>query len=153
MTQMQKKKPFLRQQPAMRKVLLATLPCVFGSVYYFGWRSLVMILFCCAWGIFLEWLFSRHRKEPVSEAVLVTAVLFALVMPPGVGWHVLAVGMAGGVFFFQGGFCGVWRNNFYSPPAGRWFFFFCFSVSFAGMWGTPAGGGWGGFGKKAVVSL
>jgi len=88
MAQAQKKQTLLRKQPAMRKVLLALLPCVLGSIYYFGWRSLAIILFCCAWGFLLEWLFCRNRQEPVSEAVFVTAVLFALVMPPSVGWHV-----------------------------------------------------------------
>ena len=37
----------LRKQLAMRKVLVATVPCVFGSVYFFGWRSLASIVFCC----------------------------------------------------------------------------------------------------------
>ena len=153
MTQMQKKKPFLRQQPAMRKVLLATLPCVFGSVYYFGWRSLVMILFCCAWGIFLEWLFSRHRKEPVSEAVLVTAVLFALVMPPGVGWHVLAVGMAVAVIFSKEVFGGFGRNIFNPALAGRCFVYICFPIALTGMWEPPAEGVWSALDKWSVVPV
>jgi Na+-translocating ferredoxin:NAD+ oxidoreductase RnfD subunit len=29
----------LRKQAAMRRVVLALLPCVAGGVYYFGWRS------------------------------------------------------------------------------------------------------------------
>ncbi len=136
----QTKQTTLRKQPAMRKVLLALLPCVCGSVYYFGWRSLAMLLFCCGWGFFLEWLFCRHRKEPVSEAVFVTAALFALVMPPSAGWHVLAVGMAVAVIFSKEVFGGFGRNIFNPALAGRCFVYVCFPIALTGLWFPPAQG-------------
>ena len=145
MAQAKGKAMLLRKQPAMRKVLLAALPCVAGSVYYFGWRSLAMILFCCAWGFFLEWLFCRNRKEPVTEAVFVTAVLFALVMPPGVGWHVLAVGMAVAVIFSKEVFGGFGRNIFNPALAGRCFVYVCFPVALTGIWYPPSESSWGAF--------
>jgi Na+-transporting NADH:ubiquinone oxidoreductase subunit B len=116
------------------------LPCVGGSVYYFGWRSLAIILFCCATGFFFEWLFCRHRKEPVTEAVFVTAVLFALVMPPGAGWHVLTVGMAVSVIFSKEVFGGFGRNIFNPALAGRCFVYVCFPVALTGIWYPPAEG-------------
>ena len=140
MSQVQKKQTILRKQPAMRKVLLALVPCIAGGWYYFGVRSLVMIVFCCGWGFFLEWLFCRSRKEPVSEAVFVTAVLFALVMPPGVGWHVLAVGMAISIIFSKEVFGGFGRNIFNPALAGRCFVYICFPVALTGMWSPPAEG-------------
>ena len=33
----------LRKQLIMRRVVLATLPCIAGSVYFFGWRSLALV--------------------------------------------------------------------------------------------------------------
>ena len=143
MAQAKVKSTLLRKQPAMRRVLLATLPCVAGSIYYFGWRSLAMIVFCCVWGLFLEWLFCRNRKEPVSEAVFVTAVLFSLVMPPGVGWHVLAVGMAVAIIFSKEVFGGFGRNFFNPALAGRCFVYVCFPVALTAMWYPPAEGPWG----------
>jgi Na+-transporting NADH:ubiquinone oxidoreductase subunit B len=140
MAQGKAKQTQLRKQPAMRKVLLATLPCVAGSIYYFGWRSLAMILFCCAAGFFFEWLFCRHRKEPVSEAVFVTAVLFALVMPPGVGWHVLTVGMAVAVIFSKEVFGGFGRNIFNPALAGRCFVYICFPIALTSVWYPAANG-------------
>ena len=140
MVQAKGKAMLLRKQPAMRKVLLAALPCVVGSVYYFGWRSLAMILFCCATGFFFEWLFCRHRKEPVTEAVFVTAVLFALIMPPGAGWHVLTVGMAVSVIFSKEVFGGFGRNIFNPALAGRCFVYVCFPVALTGIWYPPAEG-------------
>ena len=138
MAKSQTKVGLLRKQPAMRKVLLALVPCAAGSVYYFGWRSLAMILFCCAWGFLLERLFCRKRNEPVSEAVFVTAVLFALIMPPGVGWHVLAVGMGFAVIFSKEVFGGFGRNIFNPALAGRCFVYICFPVALTGVWQPPA---------------
>jgi Na+-transporting NADH:ubiquinone oxidoreductase subunit B len=140
MAQPKGKQTRLRKQPAMRKVLLAALPCAVGSIYYFGWRSLAMILFCCAAGYFFEWLFCRHRKEPVTEAVFVTAVLFALVMPPSAGWHVLTVGMAVAVIFSKEVFGGFGRNIFNPALAGRCFVYVCFPIAMTGMWYPAAEG-------------
>lgn len=134
---------WLRRQPAMRKVLLGLVPCVLGGWYYFGLRVLAMVAFCCLWGFFLEWLFCRHRKEPVSEAVFVTAVLFALIMPPTVGWHILAVGMAFAVIFSKEVFGGFGRNFFNPAMAGRCFVYVCFPVAMTGVWSPPAEGPWG----------
>ena len=153
MSQVQKKQTILRKQPAMRKVLLALVPCIAGGWYYFGIRSLAMIAFCCGWGFFLEWLFCRSRKEPVSEAVFVTAVLFALVMPPGVGWHVLAVGMAISIIFSKEVFGGFGRNIFNPALAGRCFVYICFPVALTGMWEPPAQGPVGALNKWSVVSV
>ncbi len=139
----QSKTKLLRKQPAMRKVLAALIPCAAGSVYYFGWRSLAMIAFCCVWGFVLEWLFCRKRGEPVSEAVFVTAMLFALVMPPGVGWHVLAVGMGFAVLFSKEVFGGFGRNIFNPALAGRCFVYICFPVALTGVWQEPASGALG----------
>jgi Na+-transporting NADH:ubiquinone oxidoreductase subunit B len=134
---------WLRKQPAMRKVLLALVPCILGGWYYFGIRILAMIGFCCLWGFFLEWLFCRKRKEPVTEAVFVTAVLFALVMPPGVGWHVLAVGMAFAIIFSKEVFGGFGRNFFNPALAGRCFVYICFPIAMTGVWQPAAEGPWG----------
>lgn len=143
MTNAPSKASLLRKQPAMRKVLLALVPCAAGSIYYFGWRSLGMLAFCWAWGFLLEWLFCRKRNEPVSEAVFVTATLFALVMPPGVGWHVLAVGMGVAIIFSKEVFGGFGRNIFNPALAGRCFVYICFPVALTGMWLPPASGPWG----------
>lgn len=118
----------------MRKVLLALVPCIVGSVYYFGWRSLAMVVFCVAVGFVLEWLFCRTRKEPVTEAVFVTAVLFALIMPPGVGWHVLLIGMIVAVIFSKEVFGGFGRNIFNPAMAGRCFVYICFPVALTAQW-------------------
>jgi Na+-transporting NADH:ubiquinone oxidoreductase subunit B len=143
MAQMAKTKSMLRKQPTMRRMLIAMLPPVIGAIYFFGWRSLAVILFCCAVGLFYEWLFCRWRKEPISEALFVTASLFALAMPPGVGWHVLAVGMGFAVLFTKEMFGGFGKNIFNPAIAGRCFVYICFPIALTGTWYPPAQGTWG----------
>ena len=96
----------------MRRVLLATVPCIAGGVYFFGWRSLASVLVCCLFGFLTEFVFCRKRGEPVTEAVFVTSILFALVMPPNVAWHVQIVGVVFAVMFSKEVFGGVGRNFF-----------------------------------------
>jgi Na+-transporting NADH:ubiquinone oxidoreductase subunit B len=134
MTKAPKKPALLRKQDVMRRVLLALVPCILGSVYYFGWRSLAMVAFCAVVGFILEWLFCRTRNEPVTEAVFVTAVLFALIMPPGVGWHILLIGMIVAVVFSKEVFGGFGRNIFNPAMAGRCFVYICFPVALTAQW-------------------
>ena len=152
MAQTVKKTTVLRKQPAMRRVIIGLTPCVAGAVYYFGWRSLAAIVFCCALGFFYEWLFCRWRKDPVSEAVFVTAVLFALVMPPGVGWHVMAVGMGFAILFSKEMFGGFAKNIFNPAVAGRCFVYICFPIAMTGTWYPPAQGTMGALSRWSTVT-
>jgi len=95
MTPDQRPKKLLQKQPSMRRMMLALLPCLGGSVYFFGWRALAVVAVACAVGFVAEWLFCRRFKQPVSEAVFVTGTLYALVMPPTVPWHVGSAGSGG----------------------------------------------------------
>ena len=144
-------KSLLLRQPAMRRVLTALVPCVAGSVYFFGWATFASIIFCCAVGFVAEFIFCRRRKKPVSEAVFVTAVLLALVMPPGVGWHVLTVGTVFGVIFSKEVFGGFGKNFFNPALAGRCFVYICFPVAMTGTWLKPAEGPWGALGQLSTA--
>ncbi len=137
----------LRKQPPMRRVILASLPCVAGAVYFFGWRALAVVLLSCVVGLVAEWLFCRRRGEPVSEAVFVTAFLFALVMPPTVPWHVVIIGMLFAVAVTKMLFGGFGRNIFNPALAGRCFVYVCFPVALTGIWAPPAQGPWGALGQ------
>ena len=143
MAQDVKQPKLLQRQPPMRRVILATLPCVAGSVYFFGWRALFITLLACAVGFLAEWLFCRKRGEPVSEAVFVTAILFALIMPPTVSWHVVIFGMLFAVVITKMLFGGFGRNIFNPALAGRCFVYICFPVALTATWAPAAEGTWG----------
>lgn len=148
------KKPghILKKQPIMRRVIAALLPCVAGAVYFFGWRSLAMVLVAALTGFVAEFLFVRGRKEPVTEAVFVTTTILALIMPPTVPWHVLIIGTVFAVMFTKEIFGGFGRNFFNPAMAGRCFVYICFPVAMTATWAPPAAGHWGALDRWTTVS-
>jgi Na+-transporting NADH:ubiquinone oxidoreductase subunit B len=130
----------LKRQNLMRKVILATLPCVAGAVYLYGWRSLMVLVVACVVAFLAEYLFCRWRKEPVTEAVFVTAILYALTLPPLVPFHVVVVGAAFAVVFAKEVFGGFGRNCFNPAMAGRCFVYLCFPMAMTAQWVKPAPG-------------
>ncbi len=141
------KSPVLRRQPVIRRVLAALIPCIAGAVYFFGWRCLAMIVVASAAGFITEYIFCRMRKEPVSEAVFVTAWLFALIMPASCPWHVLVIGVVFAVMFGKEVFGGFGRNIFNPAIVGRAFVYICFPVALTAAWPQAAGGLFGALGK------
>jgi len=58
----------LLKQLIMRRVLLALLPCVAGSIYFFGWRCLFLVIWAAAIGFIVEYIFARTRNEQIGRA-------------------------------------------------------------------------------------
>jgi Na+-transporting NADH:ubiquinone oxidoreductase subunit B len=143
----------LAKQPINRRVLFALVPCVAGSVYFFGWRCLWLVFLSAGVGFLTEYIFTRKRNEPVSEAVFVTTTIFALIMPPTVPWHVVVIGVAFAVMFSKEVF-GGYRYNIFNPAmAGRAFVYICFPVALTAVWSAPANGLWGGLTQWTTASL
>ncbi|MHC4264746.1 MAG: RnfABCDGE type electron transport complex subunit D [Planctomycetota bacterium] len=132
-----KKSKLLLKQLIMRKVLLALLPCAAGSIYFFGWRSLFIIIWAGLVGFITEYIFTRKRGEPVTESVFVTTTIFTLIMPPSVSIHVITIGVIFSVMFTKEIFGGFGRNIFNPAMAGRCFVYICFPVALTASW-TPA---------------
>jgi len=137
----------LKKQLAMRRVLLAMLPCIAGAVYFFGWRSLFVVAFSAVVGFIVELIFTRLRGEPVSEAVFVTTTIFALIMPPTIPLHVLTIGIVFAVMFTKEVFGGFGRNIFNPALAGRCFVYICFPVALTATWAPASSGTWGALGN------
>jgi Na+-transporting NADH:ubiquinone oxidoreductase subunit B len=148
------KKPakFFLKQKLMRRVLIALVPCIAGSIYYFGWRCLFIVAWAGAVGLIVEYIFTRGRREPVSEAVFVTTTLFALVMPPTVPLHVLTIGIVFAVMFAKEIFGGFGRNIFNPALAGRCFVYVCFPVALTATWAPVAKQPWGALNRWTTVS-
>ena len=134
---------YLYQKP-MIQVVIATVPAVLGAVYFFGWRSLSVLVLSIVLGSLTEWLFCRARNERVSSAVLVTAILYSLTLPPRVPYMVVAVGIVVAVVFGKEVFGGFGRNVFNPALVGRCFIYVCFPVVMTSQWlpsyeGLPGG--------------
>ena len=71
----------------MRDVLIALLPALIGSVYFFGFRALLVTLVSAAGCVFFEWAYRKLMKLDSTVydlSALVTGVLLAFVCPDGI---------------------------------------------------------------------
>jgi len=146
---MEKRQPrqkIVMKQPIMRRVIIATIPCIIASIYFFGWRSLFVILVSCAAAFTTEFIFARRFNEPVSEAVFVSAIIYALIMPPTIPWHVLIIGIVFAIVFAKMVFGGFGRNVFNPAMAGRAFVYISFPIALTAAWAPAARGLWGALG-------
>lgn len=82
----------------MLRLLVALLPAIIAYTVFFGWGLVINIIIATACGLGLEILMLRLRDRNVwpfvsDASVLVTAVLFALCIPPLAPWWVTMIGM------------------------------------------------------------
>ena len=75
----------------MSMVIVALLPALAMSVYYFGIRVLAMTMVAYAAGGAVEVIFAFIRKEEINEGFLVTGLIFPLIMPPTVPLWMVAL--------------------------------------------------------------
>jgi Na+-transporting NADH:ubiquinone oxidoreductase subunit B len=157
-----KKQPVILWQLPMQRVLVALIPAVLASIWFFGWRSLVILGVVNAAAFLTELVFTRTRKEPVTSAVFVTGVLLALSLPPAIPYWIAAVGAVFAIIFGKMVFGGFGRNVFNPALTGRVFIYVSFAVPMTARWVQPlAGAGgplqlpaaWGGFTRFAADAV
>ena len=71
-------------QVIMRDVLIALLPALIGSVYFFGLRALMVTLISASACVFFEWAWCKMMKvncKVYDLSAVVTGVLLAFVCP------------------------------------------------------------------------
>lgn len=136
-----------QRQPIMRNVLLSLIPVTLGAVYLFGLRVLVLMAVVTASGTFTEYIFTKKRKAKVTEAVLVTSVLFTLSLPVATPFWVAIVGIVFGVVFAKEVFGGFGRNVFNPAIVGRTFIFISFPEFLTASWNNISTSFPGGFAR------
>ncbi len=70
----------------MHSVVLALLPAAAASVYFFGWRALLLITVCIAACLGTEYAVQRIRNKPIKiydGSAIITGILLAMTLPPG----------------------------------------------------------------------
>ncbi|MDD3504160.1 MAG: RnfABCDGE type electron transport complex subunit D [Eubacteriales bacterium] len=136
------KDSFLKQK-MMTRVLLSLLPILLLSIYFFGLRTLVLLSVVTITGILSEYGIMRlidGDKAKVSEALLVTCLLFTLTLPPSVPYWVAAVGIAFGVVFGKCAFGGFGKNIFNPALVGRCLIYVSFPAHMTVAWAEPYSG-------------
>ncbi len=129
--------PLIRWLPPMKKVLWALLPATLASIYFFGWRALVLILITVLVAFLAELLFARHYNEPVHSSVFVTGLLLALTLPPTLPFWMAGVGAAFAVVFGKMVFGGFGKNPFNPALVGRAFIYVTFAGYMTSHWAIP----------------
>ena len=141
------------KQKIMERMVYALVPVALAGIYFFGWRVAAILLVCNIAGVVTEYVTSRKRGQPVSEAVFVTCWLYGLSLPPTMPLWIAAVGAIVAVLFGKEVFGGFGRNFANPAIVGRAFVYVCFPIQLTGSF-VPAFKGWpGGFSQWSFESL
>jgi len=119
-------------------MLWALLPLFVFSVFAYGFRPIWLGIWVFATGILVEYLFEREKKKPVSEAVLVSCMLFLLSLPPNTPFWVAVIGIAFGISFGKEVYGGFGRNVFNPAIVGRLFVYITFPSFMTMGWVKPS---------------
>jgi electron transport complex protein RnfD len=124
----------------MRHVIYALLPATAMGVYYFGLSALLVILTCIAVCVITEWAFTGRQgwhESPVADgSAVVTGLLLALTLPPGLPLWMAAVGAWVAIVFGKLIFGGLGQNVFNPSLTGRAFLQASFPVALT-TWAPP----------------
>lgn len=135
------------KQAMMRKVLMSLIPIIVASVYFFGYRVVLLLLINSIAAIATEWVFKRKLNKPVSEAIFVSAFLYTLILPVRTPFWIGAIGIIFGILFGKEVFGGFGRNVFNPALVGRAFVYVSFPKFLTGQWTAASEGLPGGFVK------
>lgn len=138
--------PFLKDKAdtawIMWQVNLALLPIVLASIWFFGLGSLFLIATTTAGAVLPEWLYGRAQKRtpnPVKDgSAVITGLLLALTLPPGIPLWMAFVGGAVGVGLGKIAFGGIGFAAFNPALVGRAFLQAAFPAAMT-TW-SPFGG-------------
>ena len=106
-----------RTQQIMKLVLLTALPGVLAQTLFFGWGTIINILWCSLTAVACEALVLTLRKRSVSfylndYSVLVTALLLAVALPSLSPWWLTLIGTAFAVIIGKHLYGGLGQNPF-----------------------------------------
>ena len=110
----------------MRDVLIALLPALLGSVYFFGLRALMVTLISVSACIFFEWAWCAllNRKSMIYDlSAMVTGVLVAFVCPVTIPYWCIIIGDFFAIIVVKQLFGGIGRNIVNPALAARAFMF------------------------------
>ena len=110
----------------MRDVLIALLPALIGSIYFFGFRALTVTMVSVAACVFFEWLYCKITKQPCKIydlSACVTGVLLAFVCPVTIPYWTIILGDLFAIMLVKMLFGGLGKNIVNPALAGRAFMF------------------------------
>lgn len=132
----------------MIDVAVALLPALAAAVFFFGPRALLLTGLSVSAAVLTEWLCLRFMKKPVSivldGSAVVTGILLAYNVPPGVPWWIPILGSAFAIAVAKQAFGGLGSNIVNPALLGRAFLVASFPVLMTAGWWAPLRSGPGG---------
>ena len=113
-------------QTIMRDVLIALCPALIGSVYFFGFRALMVTLVSMAACVFFEWGWCKLMKQNCKVydlSAAVTGALLAFVCPVTIPYWTIILGDFFAIIIVKMLFGGLGKNIVNPALAGRAFMF------------------------------
>ena len=110
----------------MRDVLIALVPALAGSVYFFGLRALMVTLVSAAACVFFEWGYRKLMKLDSTVydlSAAITGVLLAFVCPVTIPYWAIIIGDFFAIIIVKQLFGGIGKNYVNPALAGRAFMF------------------------------
>ncbi len=107
----------------MYSVIIALIPTTACGVYFFGVHVLYAIITCILSALFTEYVALRlmGRKFVMDGSAVITGLLLALCLPPGIPLWMAAIGAAFAIAFAKCAFGGLGHNIFNPALIGRAF--------------------------------
>ena len=127
----------------MYAVVVALAPAAIGAFYFFGVRALVLIVIAAGSAVATEAIceiLGRRRVTVADGSALVTGILLAFVLPPGVPYWLPAVGSVFAVAVVKMPFGGLGYNLLNPALAARAFLMISWPVHMTSAWVAPARG-------------
>jgi electron transport complex protein RnfD len=133
-----------RVQRVMALVLLALAPAIVAHVWYFGAGLLLQILLATGFALAFEAAMLRLRGRAMRPFLAdlsapVTALLFALCIPPLAPWWIAAIGMGAAIVFAKHLYGGLGHNLFNPAMVGYAVVLLSFPLQLS-RWLPPEGG-------------
>jgi len=128
----------------MIDVLIALIPVVLISIYFFRWYAVKQLLICIAASIIAETVFTLMRSRPLSlgdMSAVITGAILGLSLPATAPWYVGVIGCVVAVGIGKMVFGGLGMNIFNPAMVGRAFVMIAFAGNMAASGYLLPGGG------------
>lgn len=125
----------------MFDVVIALLPALAAAVWFFGPGVLFLVALSVGAAVLAEYLCLKFMKKPVSFAfdgsAIVTGILLAYNVPPGVPWWLPILGSAFAIVVGKQAFGGLGHNIVNPALLGRAFLMASFPILMTAGWIAP----------------
>ncbi len=123
----------------MLDVIIALIPALVMSVWFFGPRSLLLTLVSAVACVVFEWGYEKLLKKPVTVgdlSAVVTGILLAYVCPVTLSYWTVIIGDFFAIVVVKQLFGGLGKNFLNPALAGRAFLMLCYPVPMT-TWAAP----------------